>query len=107
MRDGGPTHAARKFNRSWVDIAQDGENPALSICEVLPLSQVALLDLRFLVGDMLACLRIEFHDLHFFRRGALVLGGGVEVTGTCGRFQLDFVAARFSHDGPLYVCRSR
>jgi hypothetical protein len=52
-----------------------------------------LLDLGFLVSDMLACLGIEFHDLHLFRHRALVLGSGVKVTSASGRFQLDFVAA--------------
>ena len=46
-------------------------------------------------------LRVEFHDRHFFRRGALVLGRRVEVTRSCGRLQLDFVAAGFSHDDSL------
>jgi hypothetical protein len=52
-----------------------------------------LLDLGFFVHHVLACLGIELHDLHFCRHRALVLVGGVEVTRTCGRFQLDFVAS--------------
>jgi hypothetical protein len=55
--------------------------------------KIRLLDLGFLVGNMLADLGIKFHDLHFFRHRALVFGRGVEVTRACGRFQLDFVAA--------------
>jgi hypothetical protein len=42
---------------------------------------------------MLSRLRIVLFDFHLVRLGALVLVGGVEVTGTCGRFQFDL----FSH----------
>ena len=57
-----------------------------------------LLDLGFLVFHVRARFRIKLHDCHFFRHRALVLGGGVEVTSACGRFQRDFVAVRFSQD---------
>lgn len=43
-----------------------------------------LLQLGFLVNHMLADLGIVLLDLHLFRHGALVLGRGVEVTGTRG-----------------------
>jgi hypothetical protein len=52
-----------------------------------------LLDLGLFVFNVLARLRIKFHDRHFFRRSALVFRGRIEVTRACGRFQLDFVAA--------------
>src|SRR5204863_170554 len=55
-----------------------------------------LLDLGFLVRHMLTGDGIELRDLHLFRHGALVLGGRVEMTGTCGRFQLDLVASAFA-----------
>ena len=45
-----------------------------------------LLDLRFLVGHVLADLRVEFLDFHLVRMQALVLGRGVEVAGA-GRRQ--------------------
>jgi hypothetical protein len=61
-----------------------------------------LLDLGFFVFNMLTDFWIEFHDRHFFRSRTLVFGSRVEVTRTGGRFQLDFVAARFRHDGSLY-----
>ena len=40
-----------------------------------------LLQLRFLVCHMLACLGIELHDLHFFGHGFLVLGSRIKMTG--------------------------
>lgn len=61
-----------------------------------------LLDLCFFVFNVLTDFWIELHDRHFFRGSTLVFGSRVEVTRTCGRFQLDFVAARFRHDGSLY-----
>jgi len=45
-------------------------------------SHPELLQLGFLVHDMLACLGIVFLHFELFRRGALVLGRGVEMTGT-------------------------
>ena len=56
-------------------------------------AKIELLDLCFFVRHVLAYFGIEFHDLHFRRRGALVFGRRVEMTRTGGRFQLDFVAA--------------
>jgi len=44
--------------------------------------QAELLQLGFLVLDMLAGFGIKFHDRHFLGHGFLVLAGGVEVTGT-------------------------
>ena len=45
---------------------------------------------------MLASNGIKLFDLHFLRHRTLVLGGSVEMTGTCGRFQLDLVAHGYS-----------
>jgi hypothetical protein len=42
----------------------------------------ALLQLRFLVDDVLARNRIEFLDLHLFRHQLLVLRRGVEMAGS-------------------------
>ena len=55
-----------------------------------------LLQLHFLVFDVLACLGIKFHDQHLFGHRLLVLGRGVEVTGTRSGFQLDLVASAFA-----------
>ena len=64
-----------------------------------------LLQLGFLVLDMLAGFGIKFHDRHFLGHGFLVLAGGVEVTGTRRRFKLDFFASAFgSHGEILSVC---
>jgi hypothetical protein len=54
-----------------------------------------LLELHFLVLDMLASLGIELHDQHLFRHCLLVLGRGVEVASTRSGFQLDLVASAF------------
>ena len=53
-----------------------------------------LLELGFLIQDMLTYDGIELLDLHFFGHGALVLGRGVEMTGAGAGFQFDF----FTHD---------
>jgi hypothetical protein len=58
-----------------------------------------LLQLHFLVFDVLACLGIKFHDQHLFGHRLLVLGRGVEVTGTRSGFQLDLVASAFACHG--------
>src|SRR3990170_2756790 len=52
----------------------------------------ALLQLGFLVEHVLARLGIVLLHLHLVGRGALVLGGGVEVAGAGRRFELDLVA---------------
>ena len=57
------------------------------------LAESCLLDFGFLVLDVLARFRIKLRDRHFFWHGALVLGGGVKVTGAGGRLELDFFAA--------------
>ena len=63
--------------------------------------EARLLELGFLVDDMLAHNRIKFLDFHLFRHGAFVFGGGVEVTRASSRFQFNFVA----HDiEPLTQC---
>src|SRR5574340_778430 len=55
-------------------------------------SRIELLQLGFLVHDVLAGHRIEFLHFDLFRRGALVLGRRVEMTGTGTRFEFDFFA---------------
>ena len=60
-----------------------------------------LLDFGFLVRDMLASLWIELDDFDFFRRGPLVFGRSIEMTGTRGGFQFDFFSASFSHNKNL------
>jgi hypothetical protein len=50
---------------------------------------------------VLARYRIEFINFHLFRLGALVLGGGVKMAGTGGRFKFYF----FTHDGLLQLNR--
>jgi len=52
---------------------------------------------------MLADRRIVFLDLDLFRMQALVLGCGVEMPGSCGRHQSDFV----SHNLFLIQCRQQ
>jgi hypothetical protein len=54
-------------------------------------SSEALLDLGFLVHDVLTNDRIEFLDLHLFRHVALVLGRGVEMAGAGAGDEFDFV----------------
>jgi len=50
-----------------------------------------LLDLAFLVDHMLADHRVEFLDFHLFRHISLVLGRGIEMTGTGAGNELDLV----------------
>ena len=50
-----------------------------------------LLDLRFLIHNVLAHHRVKFLDFHFFRHVALVLGRGVVMTGTGAGDEFDFV----------------
>src|SRR4051812_39279686 len=65
-----------------------------------PLRRAFLFQLRFLVDDVLARLRIVFLDLDLVGRSALVLRRRVEVAGAGGRFQLDL----FAH-GSALSCR--
>jgi len=59
----------------------------------------SLLELDFFVVNVLADDRIKFLDQHLFGHVAFVLGGRVEVTGTGGGFELDFLANAFCcHD---------
>jgi len=51
-----------------------------------------LLDLGFLVHDVLADFRIELLDLHLAGHGALVFGGGVEMACSGTGHQLDLVS---------------
>src|SRR5690606_24260632 len=57
-----------------------------------------LLQLGFLVVDVLARDRIKFLDQHLFRHVALVFRGRVEMTRAGGRLEPDFLADAFSHD---------
>src|SRR6185437_10876390 len=62
-----------------------------------------LLDLGFLVGDVLAGDRVELAHFHLVRMQPLVLGGDVEMAGSCGGQELDFLAhgiLRESLSGP-------
>ena len=58
-----------------------------------------LLELRFLVLDVLARDGIEFHDLHLVGHRLLVLRGGVEVAGASTGLKLDFLSCH--GDPPL------
>ena len=60
-----------------------------------------LLDLRFLVRDMLSCLGIELHNLDLLRRGPLVLRRRIKMTGTRSGFQLDLFPTCLSHNKNL------
>src|SRR5690606_2548691 len=64
----------------------------------LPWARSCILRRGFLVVDMLASDRIKFLDQHLLGHVALVFGGGVEMTGAGGGFQLDLFANAFSHD---------
>jgi hypothetical protein len=57
----------------------------------------ALLQLGFLVVHVLARDRVKLDELKLFRRGALVLARGVEVTRTRRGFELDLFASTFGH----------
>jgi hypothetical protein len=58
-----------------------------------------LLQFHFLVIHVLASFGIKFFDQQFLGSGLLVFAGGVEVTGSGCRFQLDFFASAFGcHD---------
>jgi hypothetical protein len=54
-----------------------------------------LLDFGFLENHMLANHGIKFFDLHFFGHGALVLGGGVEITSSSAGHQTNLVTHDF------------
>ena len=56
---------------------------------------LSLLQLGFLVQDVLARLGIELQEFELFRRRLLVLVGRVEVAGTGRRLQLDLLASTF------------
>src|SRR5699024_7131331 len=55
----------------------------------------------FFVLDVFAYDRVKFFHDQFVGRVALVLCGGVEMPGTCGRFKLDFFAVAFGSHGDL------
>ena len=56
-----------------------------------------LFQLGFFVVNVLASNRIKLLDQHLVRCAALIFGGRVEVTGSCGRFQLNFFPNAFGH----------
>ena len=56
-----------------------------------------LLKFDFFIFYVLACYRIEFKHFQFLRSNALILGRGIEMTGSGRRFELYF----FSHDDVL------
>src|ERR1700743_2549472 len=62
------------------------------------LKEPDLLDLGFLVRNMLACDGIELLDLHLFGHVAIVLRGRIKVAVAVGGFQLDLVACAFRYD---------
>ena len=64
-----------------------------------PTSRPELLDLAFLVGYVLADDGIELFHLQLFGCRALILGRGVEMTGSSGRNKLDLI----SHGRNLYT----
>eukprot|EP01041_Mallomonas_annulata_P015553 gene15553-32853_t len=55
----------------------------------------SLFQLDFFVVHVLASFGIKFLDQHLLGRGLLVFGGGVEVAGSSGGFQLDLLACAF------------
>jgi len=67
IKPGGPGFIYRRFSRSWA----------------------RLLNLGFLVGDMLADHRVVFPELELVRGGALILGRGVEMPGPGAGDELD------------------
>src|ERR1700752_616061 len=66
-----------------------------------------LLQFRFLVEHVLAHARVELLDFDLVRRRALVLGRGVEVTGSRSRFELDLLAHGGLLKPPFSSLRSR
>lgn len=60
-----------------------------------------LLDLGFLVRDMLSCLWVELDNLDLFRSCPLVLRCRIKMTRTRGRFQLDLFPTCLSHNKNL------
>jgi len=61
-------------------------------------AQKSLLELRFLEEDVLTRLLVVLHQLKLTRRGAAVLGGGVEHARTGGALELDLIALALRHD---------
>jgi hypothetical protein len=62
-------------------------------------AQAELLQLDFLVFNVLASFGVELHDRHFLGHGFLVFAGRVEVTSASCGFQLDFFASAFGCHG--------
>ncbi len=61
------------------------------------MERTQLLELRFLVNNVLTCNRVELGNFHLARARALVLRGRVEVTRSSGRLQLDLFAVTLCH----------
>jgi hypothetical protein len=62
-------------------------------------AQAELLQLDFLVFNVLASFGVELHDRHFLGHGFLVFAGRVKVTSASCGFQLDFFASAFGCHG--------
>jgi hypothetical protein len=62
-------------------------------------AQAELLQLDFLVCNVLASFGVELHDRHFLGHGFLVFAGRVKVTSASCGFQLDFFASAFGCHG--------
>jgi hypothetical protein len=74
----------------WPVFSRHKKSPALPGFFIKVVEE--LLDLRFLVDNVLANDGIELLDLHLFGHVALVLVGGVEVAGTGAGHQTDLIA---------------
>jgi hypothetical protein len=66
-----------------------------------------LFELRFLIDDVLARHGVEFLHFYLVRRRPFVLRRGIEVSGSGGRFQLDFLSHVALRDGGLKLIAAR
>src|SRR5690606_10658474 len=89
--------------QKWADMSRLGtKKPGIAGLFQQDFQREGLLDLGFFVSHVLAHHRIVLADLDFFRRGPLVLGGGIEVAGACTGHQTNFLTYRFTcHDSGL------
>ena len=77
--------------------AQNAKKPRIEILGFFIWSGSILLELRFLVDDVLTCNRVKLGNFHLARRRTLVLRRRVEVTRTSSRCQLDLFAVTLCH----------
>ena len=77
--------------------AQKAKKPRIEILGFFIWSGPILLELRFLVDDVLTCNRVKLGNFHLARRRTLVLRRRVEVTRTSSRCQLDLFAVTLCH----------